>query len=142
MRSLVSFGLFVCSVSLLCAADADILRAHTALAQLPLRFEENRGQFRPSVRYGARAGGYTLQLSAGGAALAMPGAQRVEMALVKANPAAAIAGLDRMPARTDYFLGSRLPLADRDRQLLARRISRCLSGDRRGLLRQPAFAGV
>lgn len=107
MRSLVCFGLFVCSAGLLCAADADVLRAQTALARLPLRFEENRGQFDSAVRYGARAGGYNLLLSTHGVALAMPGAQRVEMGLVKANPSAEIAGLDRMPARTDYFVGSR-----------------------------------
>ena len=81
------------------------------MAQLPLRFEENRGQFDSAVRYAARAGGYTLQLSAEGAALVMPGAGRtaagrVEMSLVKANPSAAIAGLGRMPARTDYFVGT------------------------------------
>jgi hypothetical protein len=97
------------------------------MAQLPLRFEENRGQFDSAVRYAARAGGYTLQLSAEGAALLMPGAERteaetteagrteagrmqagrMEMSLVKANPSAAIAGLGRMPARTDYFVGTR-----------------------------------
>lgn len=107
MRCLAWFGLLVCSASLLRAADADVLRAQTALAQLPLRFEENRGQFDAAVRYGARAGGYTLQLSSRGAVLAVPGAPRVEMGLVKASPEAKIEGLDRMPARTDYFLGSR-----------------------------------
>src|SRR5437763_16947560 len=109
MRSLacfgVRFGLLVCSASLfcavLCAADADAARAQTALARLPLRFEENRGQWNSAVRYGARAGGYTVQLSAAGAALTMPGAAltmpgaaltmpgggtgRVRMALVNAN---------------------------------------------------------
>ncbi|HXB69212.1 MAG TPA: SBBP repeat-containing protein [Candidatus Acidoferrales bacterium] len=112
MRSLACFGLLLCSASLLSAADGDVARAQAALAQLPLRFEENRGQWSSAVRYAARAGGYTLQLSADGAALAMPGAEhvdaeRVEMVLVKANPAAEIVGLDRMPARTDYFVGSR-----------------------------------
>ena len=108
MRSLACFGLLVCSASLLCAADAEVSPAQTALARLPLRFEENRGQFGPQVRFGARAGGYTLQLSAGGAvALAMPGAPRVEMGLVRSNPSAEIVGLDRMAARTDYFVGQR-----------------------------------
>ena len=77
------------------------------MARLPLRFEENRGQFPRPVRFGARAGGYSLQLSVRGATLAMPGRQRVEMSLVKANPAAEIEGLDRMAARTDYFVGNR-----------------------------------
>jgi len=107
MRSLVWFGFLVSSASLLCGADADLARAHSAMANLPLRFEENRGQFASTVRYGARAGGYTLELTNRGAVLAMPDRQRVEMSLVKANAAAEIAPLDRMPARTDYFLGKR-----------------------------------
>lgn len=107
MRSLACFGLLVCSVCLLSAADNEVSRGQAALARLPLRFEENRGQFAPPVRFGARAGGYSLQLSSRGATLAMPGSHRVEMSLVKANPAAEIEGLDRMAARTDYFVGNR-----------------------------------
>ncbi len=112
MRGQYLFGLLVCSASLLGAADgavsqAPVSQAKAALARLPLRFEENLGQFDPAVRYGARAGGYSLQLSAHGATLAMPGAERVEMRLVNSNPSAKIEALDRMAARTDYFIGSR-----------------------------------
>jgi Beta-propeller repeat len=107
----------MCSACLLGAADGDVSQAQVsqaqvsqgqaALARLPLRFEENRGQFDPAVRYAARAGGYRVQLSAAGASLAMPGAQRVDMGLVNSNPSAKIEALERMAARTDYFVGSR-----------------------------------
>ena len=107
MRRLHVFGFLACAAGRLYAADPSPLPAQTALSRLPLRFEENRGQFPAAVRFGARAGGYTLQLSPRGAALTMPGPGRVEMALANANPAAPIAGLDRMAARTDYFIGTR-----------------------------------
>src|SRR5438132_8330640 len=100
-------GLFVCSVSLLGAMDGDDSRAKAALAQLPLRFEENRGQFDPAVRYGARAGGYSVQLSWRGASLALPGVKPVEIGLMNSDPSAKIEALDRLPMRTDYFLGNR-----------------------------------
>src|SRR5260370_38180250 len=101
------FGLLVCSASLIGAADGDVSQAKSALARLPLRFEENRGQFDPAVRYAARAGGYRVQLSAGGGSLAMPGAERVDMGLVNSNPSAKSEALDRLAARTDYFIGNR-----------------------------------
>jgi hypothetical protein len=107
MRGLSFVGLLVCSACLQGAADGDVSQAKSALARLPLRFEENRGQFDPAVRYGARAGGYRVQLSAGGASLAMPGAGRVDIGLVNSNPSAKIEALDRLPARTDYFVGNR-----------------------------------
>ena len=68
---------------------------HPDLAELPLRFEENRGQFDPAVRYAARSGGYSLQLSAEGAALATAGG-RVQMSLVNSNPAAKIEALRKL----------------------------------------------
>src|SRR5450432_3683012 len=117
MRGQSFLGLLVCSASLLGAAVGDVSQgqvsqgqvsqAKSALARLPLRFEENRGQFDPAVRYAARAGGYRVQLSAGGASIAMPGAQRVDLGLVNSNPSAKIEALDRMAVRTDYFVGSR-----------------------------------
>lgn len=117
MRGQCFLGLLMCSASLLGAADGQVSQAQvaqgqvsqaqSALARLPLRFEENRGQFDPAVRYAARAGGYTVQLSAAGASLAMPGAGRVAIGLVNSNPSAKIEALDRMAARTDYFVGNR-----------------------------------
>jgi len=121
MRGLSLFGFLAGMASLLRAADgyvsradvsraevsrADVSKARAALGRLPLRFEENRGQFDPAVRYAARSGGYTLQLSASGAALAMAGGERIEMGLVNSNTPSKIEALDRLPTRTEYFLGN------------------------------------
>src|ERR1051326_6210598 len=47
------------------------------------------------------------EVTARGAALVVPGVPRVEMGLVKANAEAKIEGLDRISARTDYFVRGR-----------------------------------
>ena len=105
--------LFVCLAPALLAAgrpavrDASVSQAQTALARLPLRFEANQGQFDPSVRYAARAGGYNLLLTQKGAVISLPEARRVSISLLHANPAPAIEPLDPLAARTDYFLGRR-----------------------------------
>src|ERR1035437_1515196 len=113
MPRLSRFALFVCAASVLAAAgrpqsaDAALSRAKSALAQLPLRFEANRGQWDPAVRYAARADGYALFLTTRGPALSFPGSERVDIRLLNSNPAAQIEALDRLPSHTDYFLGSR-----------------------------------
>src|SRR3954468_20234868 len=76
------------------------------LSRIPLRFEENRGQFAKAVRYMARSGGYDLQLTDGGAAFQM-GDQRVELRMVHANPSPEVEALKPMDARTNYFVGAR-----------------------------------
>jgi hypothetical protein len=113
MPRLSRFALFVCAASVLAAAerpqsaDAALSQAKSALAQLPLRFEANRGQWDPAVRYAARADGYALFLTTRGPALSFPGSERVDIGLLNSNPAAQIEALDRLPSHTDYFLGSR-----------------------------------
>jgi hypothetical protein len=63
MFRLFRFGLFLCAASMLAATggpsrpDAALSQARTALARLPLRFEANRGQWDPAVRYGAWTSG-------------------------------------------------------------------------------------
>jgi len=112
MRHLSRLGLSLCAASMLAATgapspDAALSQARTALARLPLRFEANRGQWDPAVRYAARANGYALLLTAGGPVVAFPGSQRVAIRLLDSNPAAPIEALDPLPSHTDYFLGSR-----------------------------------
>ena len=70
--------------------DAALSQARAALARLPLRFEANRGQWDPAVRYAARANGYALLLTAAGPVVAFPGSQRVDISLLDSNPAAPI----------------------------------------------------
>lgn len=76
------------------------------MGRLPLRFEENHGQFPPAVRFTARSAGANLQLTAHGAAFRV-GASRVEIGLVHANAKPLIEPLDRLPAVTNYMVGPR-----------------------------------
>ena len=86
------FALCVCAASLLAAPAPDALSpAKTQVARLPLRFEENRGQAPPAVRYVARAATYNLQMTATGPVMAI-GGRRVELSLRGAN-AATVTGL-------------------------------------------------
>jgi hypothetical protein len=89
--------------------------ARAILGQLPMIFEPNQGQADPSVKFLARGAGYGLFLDPTGAVLAMQtarAAQRgqrtefVRMKLVGANPAAAIAGSDPLPGKSNYFIGN------------------------------------
>jgi len=105
-------GLFLSAASMLAAAgpsrpDAALSQARTALARLPLRFEANRGQWDPAVRYGARANGYALLLTGAGPVVALPGSARVDIRLLNSNPASSIEALGPLPSHTDYFVGSR-----------------------------------
>src|ERR1017187_705783 len=99
MHRLFALLLSVCAGSLLAAAPPEpaLPQAKAAMARLPLRFEENRGQWNPSVRFTARSAGPNLQLTAHGPAF-LVGSSRVEIGLVHANPSPVIEPLDRLPA--------------------------------------------
>ena len=112
MIRLSRLGLFLSAASMLAAAgptrpDAALSQARTALAGMPLRFEANRGQWDQAVRYGARANGYALLLTAAGPVVAFSGSERVDIRLLDSNRAATIEALDPLPSHTDYFLGGR-----------------------------------
>jgi hypothetical protein len=89
------------------ASPVPAAQGQAALARLPLRFEANQGQWDSSVRFRARAGGLNLSLTQSGAVAAFGNAQRIEISLPGSNPRAAVEGLDRMAAHTDYFIGTR-----------------------------------
>jgi hypothetical protein len=76
------------------------------MARLPLRFEENRGQADPAVRFTARSSGPNLLLTDRGPVFRV-GAKAVEIGLVHGNSKPAIEGLDRLPAVTNYMVGPR-----------------------------------
>ena len=88
--------------------------ARAILGQLPLIFEPNQGQVDPQVKFLARGAGYTLFLDATGAVLAVqtahPSSERneqfVRMKLVGANAAAATAGTDPLPGKSNYIMGN------------------------------------
>ena len=76
------------------------------MGRLPLRFEENRGQFDSAVRFMAKSAGGKLQFSARGPEF-LVGSSPVEIGLVHGNAAPKIEPLDRMPAVTNYMVGPR-----------------------------------
>jgi len=95
--------------------DATEVRA--AYGHLPLIFEANRGQSNPAVKFLARGSGYELFLTANEAVLALqpssvmtqPTARQLSvlsMGLARANPHAAVSGVDLLPGKSNYFIGN------------------------------------
>src|SRR5580692_2083439 len=113
MRSVSLFIVFASVVSGfvsgLAAAppDAGMARGQAALSRLPLRFEANRGQWGPSVRYAARGGGYDLFFTGQGPSLRFGRSQAIDITLVNGNRQPVIEGLDALKLRTNYMVGAR-----------------------------------
>lgn len=76
------------------------------MGRLPLRFEENRGQFDSPVRFMAKSAGGKLQFTARGPEF-LVGSSPVEIGLVHGNAAPKIEPLDRISAVTNYMVGPR-----------------------------------
>ena len=89
------------------AAAPSPAAARELLRNLPLRFEPNRGQWNPRVRFAARMPEYTLALEDRQAVLSVPGAPEVAIVLAGANPRPEIRGAAPLPSRSNYFNGSR-----------------------------------
>ena len=83
-------------------------RPGRAYANLPLRFEANRGQTDPRVRFVARGRGYVLFLTPGEVVLRLGGARGavVRMRFGGANPQPRMVGVAALPGRSHYFLGN------------------------------------
>ena len=88
-------------------------------ANLPLSFEPNLGQTDAGVRFLAHGPGYTLFLTRSEAVLSMRGSLRdpspknndpqsavVRIALRGAASSPSIEGVDRLPAKSNYFIGN------------------------------------
>jgi len=104
------FGLFVMSAAALMAArpsDAGKVKAEATLANLPLRFEANQGQWSPAVRYSAHGGKYAIALTQAGPAITFTDSSRIDVSLEGSNRAAELEPLERMSGRTSFYLGSR-----------------------------------
>jgi len=104
MGHLSRFGCLVWASCVLASAAPN--GAKSVVAKLPLRFEENRGQFGKDVRYAARSGGSSLFLTNTGAAF-QTGTRQVNLRLVHANNAARIEALEPIAAKTNYLVGKR-----------------------------------
>jgi hypothetical protein len=81
-------------------------QAKAAMAGVPLRFEENRGQWDPSVRFTARSNGVNLQLTNRGPAF-LVGSSRIEISLAHASASPVIQPIEKLPAATNYMVGAR-----------------------------------
>ena len=83
----------------------EISHARQLMRDLPVRFEPNAGQWNSQVKFFARAGDSRLLLTSREAVLSV-GGHAVGLSLLHANRSAAIAGLDPLPARANYFVGA------------------------------------
>jgi hypothetical protein len=88
------------------------IQVQAAFGRLPIAFEPNQGQSDARVRFLANGMGYALYLTNGDAVLALPGGRQnpahsvVRMRLAGANETADIAGVERLPGRSNYFIGN------------------------------------
>jgi hypothetical protein len=88
------------------------LRATEAYGKLPLSFERNQGQTNGQVKFLSRGSGYNLFLTSTEAVLSLhqPGtddkaSSALRIKLVAASPHAKIEGLDKLPGKSNYFIG-------------------------------------
>jgi hypothetical protein len=95
------------------ASRANLVEARAAFGRLPMSFEQNQGQSDGRVKFLARGNGYGLYLTPTEAALVFGGNQSgkaetsaVEMKFAGANPDTQVAGSDRLPAHSNYFIGN------------------------------------
>ena len=85
------------------------VRRRADFGQLPLRFEPNQGQTNSNVDFLARGAGYGLFLTPNQAVLSLRSNQNtsvVRMELAGGNPAAAVAGAERLPGKSNYLIGN------------------------------------
>jgi len=108
MHRQFGISLLVCAGTLFAAASPEsaVPQGQAVMARLPLRFEENRGQFAPAVRFTARSAGANLQLTDRGATF-LVGSSRVEIGMVHAAATPLIEPLEKMAAPTNYMVGPR-----------------------------------
>ncbi len=95
------------------ASRVNPVEARAAFGRLPMSFEQNQGQSDGRVKFLAHGNGYGLYLGSGEAALVFGGgesekaqSQAVEMKFAGANPDLQVAGTDRLPGHSNYFIGN------------------------------------
>jgi hypothetical protein len=94
------------------AATVSAAGVREAYGQLPLAFEQNRGQTDETTNFRARGAGYTLSLSPTEATFLLargsdePLPIVLRMNLVGANPGAAVEGLNELEGKVNYLIGN------------------------------------
>src|SRR5215472_11007382 len=94
-------------------SPANKARIAQAYGTLPLSFEANLGQADKRVKFISRGGRYSLFLTADEAVLALrkssagevPAQSVLRMKLLHARPALQIVGTDKLPGKSNYFIG-------------------------------------
>jgi hypothetical protein len=81
-------------------------RVSGAFGKLPLGFELNVGQADSRVKFLSRGSGYGLFLLPAEAVLSLRGPSSVRMKFINGNPAPRIEGLDELPGKSNFFIGS------------------------------------
>jgi hypothetical protein len=108
-RALIAVAALVsgAAVNLLAAGDVAAAQLDSVFGKLPLSFEANRGQLDARVRFAARGPGYSLFLTPNEAVLDLRGPSReaavIRMRLAGGNKTPAIAGVDPLPGRSNYY---------------------------------------
>ncbi len=93
------------------ADPATTNRVQESYGKLPLSFEANQGQFDPQVKFASRGGGYSLSFTQTEMAMTLhndkPGGRfDLRMQFRNANQQARIEGVDPLPGRSNYLIGS------------------------------------
>jgi len=94
-----------CALVLLLSGAASFEAAAHSYGELPLAFEENRGQTDPEAKYVARGPGYTVFLTADGAVWRTRNAV-ITMRLTGDRRSPQPRGVDPQPGRAHYFIGN------------------------------------
>jgi K319-like protein/beta-propeller repeat-containing protein/HYR domain-containing protein len=84
------------------------VRVSKTYGKLPLAFEANEGQMDAQVKFLSRGSGYSLFLTPTETVLSLSKDDRataIRMGLVGANPKPKMAGEEKLPSKTNYFIG-------------------------------------
>lgn len=104
----LAIALFAISASLMAAPPVNHPNARHTRSNIPLGFEANAGQAPATVRFTGRAPGIGIHISPQGALLRLGSGSRsatLRMKASGANPAPRIEAIDKLPGKSNYFLG-------------------------------------
>ena len=91
------------------ASAPNLRQLRSAFAQLPLAFEENRGQANPQVKFLARGSGYELFLTGDEAVVSLSRSLKnmsvLRMRMANAATSPRVGASERLPGTTNYLIG-------------------------------------
>lgn len=87
-------------------ARYDWAKVKESYAKIPLSFVPNHGQADKNVKFTSQGNGYSLALAPTTFTLAHSGPSVLHATLLGGNAAAKLTGIERVPTRTNYYIGS------------------------------------